>query len=221
MKPIYSDNRGLTIIELITATAITTILIVIVMNFLTNQMAENARQNARSELLLEAQTSLDVINSDIKHSARVDDTNRWEDPYAPDTSDPYSWQPTDEVLILAAPAKDESNDFIYDDPFAYITHKDNYIYFVEDGTLYRRILAGDDENNAATSSCPPGTEDCSDDMTLINNVTDFHVDYLDSYDQEVTPDEARSVRVSISVVDEVYNRDITAEHSVRSVFRNE
>ncbi len=217
------DNQhGLSLIELIVTTAVTGVLIVIVMSFLSNQMVENAIQNARAILLLESQTALDVVNSDIKHAARVDDINRWSDPHAPGApGDPYSWDPGPEVLILATPAKDESNNFLYDDPFAYITHKNNLVYFVEDGTLYRRTLAGDIEGNALATTCPQETPDCPSDTELINNVTDLEVNYFNADDEEVEPDEARSVRVSIVVTDTVYGRDVTEKYSIRSVFRNE
>lgn len=216
----YQD--GLSLIELIVATAITGMLIVVVMTFLSNQMVENAIQNARAILLLESQTALDVVNFDIKHAARVDDINRWSDPNAPSApGDPYSWGPGPEVLVLATPAKDANSDFLYDDPFAYITHKNNLVYFVENGTLYRRTLAGNIEGNALTTTCSPGVSDCPSDTELINNVTGININYFNADDEEVEPDEARSVRVSITVTDTVYGRDVTETYSIRSVFRNE
>lgn len=216
------NQHGLSLIELIVATAITGMLIIIVMSFLSSQMVENAIQNSRAILLLESQTALDVVNSDIKHAARVDDINRWSDPNAPGApGDPYSWIPGPEVLILATPAKDESNNFLYDDPFAYITHKNNLVYFVEDGTLYRRTLAGNIEGNALATTCPQGTSGCPSDTELINNVTSIEVNYYNASEEEVAPDEARSVRVSIVVTDTVYGRDVTETYSIQSVFRNE
>ena len=221
-RSLNEDQSGLTLIEVIVATAVTGILIGIIMNFMTGQMVQNAMQNARAILLLESQTALDIVNSDIKHASRVDDINRWEDPNAPGSpDDPYSWVPGDDVLILATPAKDSNGDFIYDDPFAYITHKDNIVYFVEDGTLYKRTIAGNATENDASTSCPSGGSGCPSDMELINNVVDFHINYYDAYDQDVPPDEARSVNVSITVTDTVYGRDITESYAVRSVFRNE
>lgn len=213
------DQRGFTLLELIIASAVTGILIIVIMSFMTNQIVENAMLNARSAMLREAQIALDIVNSDIRHAASVDDVNRWADAHAPG-ADEYGWEPGEEVLILATPAKDAESGFLYDDPFAYITHKNNLIYFLHEGTLYRRTLAADIENNSARTSCPNATNGCTPDMELINDVSDFTVRYFDANDEEVVPDEARSVAVTIRIERIVYGRDVTAEYTVRSVFRN-
>ncbi|MEX0934255.1 MAG: type II secretion system protein [Candidatus Saccharimonadales bacterium] len=218
------SSSGITLVEIIVATAVTGILIAVIMSFFSDKMVANATASARSRLLMDAQLSLDVINRDIKHSARVDEINRWADAHAPDSpGDDFSWESNAEVLILASPAVDSNNNFIYQDSFAYITYKNNLIYFVENGNLYKRILAAEVEGNAVATTCPEGTSGCPTDTLLASNISDFSVLYYNANDEEVVPadENARSVRVNLSISDTVYSRKIEAEFSIRSVFRNE
>ncbi len=217
-------SRGITLIELIVVTAVTGILIAIILSFFSDKIVANAIASARSKLLMDAQISLEVINQDIKHSARVDEINRWPDSHAPDSpADDYSWVSNGEVLILASPVVDSNNNFIYEDPFAYITHKNNLVYFLDNGNLYKRILAADVEGNAAGTTCPSGTTGCPSDTLLASNVSNFTITYFSFEDEEVSPEDenARSVRVDLSISDRVYSRDLQADFSIRGVFRNE
>lgn len=218
MKHLPSD--GFSLIELIVATAITGTLIIIVTSFLSNQLVENAIQNARTNMTREAQLSLDVVNRDIKHAASVDSNNRWADEYAPDGD--YSWESDNDVLILASPARNLNEEYLYEDPFAYITHKNNLVYFVEAGTLYKRILPADIEDNAISdNTCPKSVSDCEPDIELINHVSDFSIRYYNALDEEVEPEDARSVAVSLTMSTTVYGRSVEADYSIRSVFRND
>ncbi|MEX0748910.1 MAG: type II secretion system protein [Candidatus Saccharimonadales bacterium] len=217
-----SRAGGFTLVELLVATTITGILLAVLMSFLGNQLRANATQNARAELLLDTQLSLDVINRDVKHAAKVDASNRWADEHAPDgPSDPYSWTSDNDVLVLASPALNSENEFLYEDPFAYITHKNNLIYFVTDNVLYKRILPADEAGNAAVLTCPAQISECSDDIMLAENVSNFELVYYDAEDMEVDPENARSVAVTLAVTTNIYGRDVTADYTMRSVFRND
>lgn len=213
---------GVTLIEMMVATAIVSIVAVLTLNFLVDKVIDNQIQSARSDLLREAQQALDTMGSDVRHSANVDDQNRWPDDNAPNgPTDPYSWSSDDKTLILARPASDTNGDFIYQDPFAYITHKDNLVYFVDDQTLYRRTIAADVSGNDATTSCPPGTTGCPSDSILARNVTSHTFQYFDAQDNEVSPTDARSVRVTITLGRSIYNRNLEVTYQTRWVFRNE
>ncbi len=218
-----NNQSGFTLTEMIVAITISAIMIIIVMSFMTNTIVKNSIEMARSDLLQEAQLSIDLISKDIRLSASVDDVNRWPDNNAPDTADSYSWVANDSVLILATAAEDGDHNVIFEDALHYITYKNNNIYYVENNTLYKRTLAAPIIDNLTKTSCPSALADaaCPEDKRLIEGVTSFSLRYLNSLDIEVDPAEARSVEVSISVVKEKYNQQIEADYITRSVFRNE
>ena len=215
-------RKGFTLVELTVATAVVGVLIVLMMTFLTDKLVDNAIKNARSNLQHETRLTLDVINRDIKHSANVDELNRWPDAYAPAPGDDYSWTSDNDTLVLAHPAQDDTQNFVYEDPLTYITYKNDYVYFLDGTTLYKRILAAPVANNRATTTCPPGTAGCPADIVLARNVTDFTLSYYDGNDQAVAPGDARSVGVTLKVLENVFNRPVEVEYSIiRTVFRNE
>jgi prepilin-type N-terminal cleavage/methylation domain-containing protein len=224
LRPLKHSENGFTLIEIMTVTAVTGILLVIIMVFVSNSLVSTTVQSARSDLLREAQQGLDGIGRDIRLSASAEENNRWEDENAPGApTDLLSWESDNDTLILATAAIDTENNVLFQDPLQYITYKNNVIYFVEGGTLFRRTLAADIADNAARTSCPKqyATSSCKADSELMNNVTDFSVRYLSGDDEEVTPPNARSVEISVKLQTTKYGRVLDAEYLTRMVFRNE
>lgn len=224
MKQKHSNQSGFTLIEVITATAVTGILFVVIMLFTSNSLVSTTVQSARSDLLREAQLGLDVVGTDIRLSANAEENNRWEDQHAPSApSDLFSWVSDANTLVLATAAMDNDDDILFDDPLNYVTHKNNSVFFVENNTLYKRTLAADVSGNAAATTCPKNaaTSSCLADRELMNNVVNFEVRYLSGDDEEVDPANARSVEVSVRLETTKYGRTLDAEYKTRMVFRNE
>lgn len=214
--------RGFTLVEIVITTAVVGILAILTLSFLTDIFISNTNKNARSDMLHQAQLSLNLMNKDIRHSANADDQNRWPDDNAPDSTDPYSWRSDDDTLILARPATDSNNDFLYRDPFAYLTYKNNLIYFLDDNTLYRRTLAADVSDNKEETTCPEkDTSGCPKDTQLAENVRTFYVQYFDANNNEVPPSDARSVQATLQLERQIYERTLDVEYQIRAVFRNE
>ncbi len=217
-------QAGLTIVELVVSVTIIATLTLLIMNFLVDKYVENTRANAKADLQLQMQLTLDLINRDVKYSANVDDINRWEDNYAPGSpADNFSWVSDADTLVLAQPVQNSAGEIIYDDPQTYVSYKDNLIYYIGgDNRLYRRTVAAPVGGNAAQTTCPPpGSGGCPTDSRLTENVTIFNLTYYDANDNQVAPDEARSVRLNLKVSKTVFGRDLQIEQSIRTVFRNE
>lgn len=215
--------RGVTLIELVVATAVISVLIVLTMDFLSEQIVQNSIKSARADLQLETQLTLDSINHDVKHSAGVDPQNRWEDDYAPGApTDLFSWSSGSDTLILAKPATDSSNDILFEDPFTYVTYKDNVIYYLDgQSRLRKRILAAPVPGNSQNTTCPDEASGCAVDPVLASNVTQFLVEYFDGNDNPVVADNARSVQITLAMSTIKYNRNISGQSSIRTVFRND
>lgn len=220
------NQHGYTLIELLVATVVTSILLLGIMTFLVNTMVNNSVRNARADLLREAQLSLDVMTKDIRLSANVDENNRWEDQYSPNasTTNGLGWESDADTLILATAAEDDDGNILFQDETHYITEKNNIIYYLEDDTLYKRTLAAEVDGNSSRNTCPEAeaTEDCPADRLAVTDVSELTFRYFDASNQEVSnPVDARSVEVTLSLQRRKFGRDIDVTYTTRTVFRNE
>jgi len=217
------SSHGFSLVELMVATALTGILIIVVMSFMVNSFVQTTIDSARSDLLRESQQALDDIGRNVRLSSSALSHNSIDDAYAPTQGQPRSWASSDSTVILATAATDGSNSIIFSDPLNYISEKNNVIYFVRDGTLYRRTLAADIADNRAVTTCPASAdESCSSrDSILVNNVANFRVTYRDNEDNIVTPESARSVHMEIELKNKKFGQNLESRYTTRVVFRNE
>lgn len=218
-------QAGVTLVELLVATVIISIMGAIMFNFLTNRVVESARSQARGDLQDDVRLSLDVINRDIRLGAYVNENNVIADDNAPGApGDLLSWESDVDTFILASPVQDTNDDVLFEDPPAYITYKDEYIYFVENGTLYKRILANSISGNKRQTTCPDSASgpSCAADIVLARNVADFDIAYYDAQDAEVAVlNEARAVEVALTLERSIFGKTETVTRNVRSVMRNQ
>ncbi|HTE22158.1 MAG TPA: prepilin-type N-terminal cleavage/methylation domain-containing protein [Candidatus Limnocylindria bacterium] len=223
MKKLHAAQQGYSLLEVMVATVITGMLVVLIMNFMITTVVNHTIDSARADLLREAQLTLDNIGREIRLSANADEQNRWEDANAPGApANELSWESDVDTLVLATAAINSSKDILFSDPLHYVSNKNNNIYFVSNGVLYKRILADPVANNVAETTCPPSTADsCQDDRALVDTVLDFTVRYYNNESVEVDPADARSVELTLQLQKERYGRTIDAEFSTRTVFRNE
>jgi prepilin-type N-terminal cleavage/methylation domain-containing protein len=206
------NDQGFTLVELLVTMIVISILSLTLANFIVTWLQAASLSQARTDLLATAQQALDTVTNDIRLSGSADSNNRWPDTYGP--SGQFSWQSSDQVLVLAKAATDSQNNIIFSDPLKYITQKDNEIYFRSGTTLYRRTLASTDANDEATTTCPEAnaTADCPADKVVATGVSNFSVTYYDADGQTVT---------SITIEKMVNSKTIDASYDTRMVFRNE
>lgn len=218
-------QSGYTLVELMIATVVSGIILIGIMTFLVNSLVNNSVRSARADLLREAQLSLDVMVKDIRLSANVDEVNRWEDPNSPnaDSTSGLGWSSDADTLVLATAAEDAARNILFQDATHYITEKNNIIYYVDNGTLYKRTLAAPVTGNAAVTTCPPSLadSDCPADRLSVANVSSLTFRYFDSSDTEVTPANARSVEATLGLRAVKFGREVDVTYSTRTVFRNE
>lgn len=205
--------------ELVVATAVTGVLIIMIMTFTINSFAQISIDSARSDLLREAQISLDTLTQDVRLSSNSYEASNILDPNAPGGT--QHWTGNENTLILATAAQDKEKNILFADALQYTSHKNIKIYFVQDKTLYRRTLAIDVPDNAASTTCPEANNGCPSDSLLAHNVKEFSIKYYDGNGDEVDPDSARSVEAKLVLERRKYNQNIRAEYKTRTVFRNE
>lgn len=217
------NQSGMTIVELTITLILVTAISSLIIGFSVDKIRQSTQQTIKYELLSGAEKGLNIVANDIRLSARADDANRWEDDNAPlAPSNKLSWMSNSTTLVLATAAQDSDKNVIFDDTHNYVSAKNNYIYFLKDGTLYRRLLAAPVTGNAAVTTCPPeaSTSSCPSDKTILNNVTSFSITYYDGSNQAVTPSSARSISLAVTLSVTRYGQDISATYTTRMVFRN-
>lgn len=227
MKKLHKPQHGFTLTEMLIATAVASLMIILIMTFLVNTLRTNSIDTARADLLREAQIALDVLNKDIRLSANADSVNRWQDEYSPqaEATNGYGWTSDSSTIVLATAATSVDGDILFSDATHYITFKNNIVYYLDGDALYRRTLAGeiDGADVAAVTTCPlaAANNDCPADRLLVNNVESFILRYLNGDGDEVDPDHARLIEAELHLATNKYGRDITANYVTRMVFRNE
>lgn len=223
-RPLRATSKGLTLIELLVVVAITGMLFVVLMTFTANAIVSTSTESARASLLQDAQIGLDTIGRDIRLSANAEDNNRWPDNNAPSApGNKFSWESDAHTLVLATAAMKADRTILFEDPLNYVTYKNNSIFFVQNGILYKRTVAANIANNSAQTTCPKAsaTTSCLADRILMNNVKTFTVQYYSGENAEVSPPDARSIKLTVQLETKKYGKTITANYVTRMVFRNE
>lgn len=224
MRQLRLNSSGVTLIELLVTSTLISIISIIMVSFLGNWTAQHAISETRTNLLADAQNALDRITDVVRLSAAADATNRIEDEHAPEAPENvYSWSSGANTLVLASAVENQAGDIVFSDPLNYTSQKNNHIYFVKNGNLYQRILASGDDGNRLKTSCPQefATANCPADRLLAKNVSSFVVKYYNGENEEVTPTDARSIEVSLTLQQQAYKQLISESYNTRMVFRND
>lgn len=217
------DQAGLTIIELSIALVVTALLATIVIGFSVDKLRQSSLQNIRYQLLSNAENGLNTVTNDIRLATSADDNNRWQDANAPGApGNELSWTSDSDTLVLATAAQDSSGNIIFEDTHDYVSAKNNVVYYLNGGSLYRRMLAAPVSGNSATTTCPPSqtTANCPGDKDVLDDVSSFSVQYYDGDNQQVDPAAAHSVQLNVQLMQHKFGQDISVNYTTRMVFRN-
>jgi prepilin-type N-terminal cleavage/methylation domain-containing protein len=216
------SESGFTLPELLVVMIIMGILSLTLANFIVTWLQQSSLSQARANLLTNAELALDTVTNDIKLSGNADQNNRWPDANGPGGNQ-FGWSSGSQVLVLAKAAVDGSGNIIFSDPAKYISQKDNEIYYLSNTTLYRRTLASDSSGDAAVTTCPPAaaTDTCPADETVATGVSSLSFTYYDAGENVVSPADARSVQLAITLSSKVGGQSASASYTTRMVFRNE
>ena len=216
------NQRGLSLTELIISLSIISVLSFAVMSFMLSWTEQHAITETRSALLADVQNAVDQIVDAVRLSSTADSSNRLPDAHAPGGNQ-FGWTSSNNTLILASAVEDTTGNIVFSDPASYTSQKNNQIYFVSNGVLYRRILAASVANNKLKTSCPSSSAStsCPADRVLARNVSNFQVKYFNSENSEVSPSHARSVEISLTLSRRKFSQLIQSVYKTRMVFRND
>jgi Tfp pilus assembly protein PilV len=218
------NSAGFTLVEALVSLVVTTAMVLVITNYMLGGIEQTTLALNRDTLIKETEQSLDLMANDIRLSANADQNNRWADANSPGgTGYQFGWTSECSTLVLATAAQDQSGNIIFSDAKNYITQKNNLVYFVQNGTLYKRTIAAPVSGNSAKTSCPAASASasCPADKALLHNVSSFGITYLDGQNQSVTPTDARSAEVHVVVTKKVFGQPVNADYTTRMVFRND
>lgn len=215
-------QKGFTLVEMLVTLILISILSLTIANFIADWLQTANLAQVRATLLSNAQDAIDNVSEDIRLSGSADAVNRWPDANGPGGNQ-FGWASNSSTLVVGRIATNSDNDVIYTDPAKYISQKDNVVYYVSNKKLYQRIIAADDPNTSAITTCPPAsaTPSCPADRKIAQDVTNFTATYYDANDDVVQPDNARAVQLSITLTETQGGQNVSATYTTRMVFRNE
>src|SRR5665213_789764 len=213
------------------------VVVVAATTYLFNQYGSLVKVDGQLNLQLNAQTILFGLQDDLWYADQFTSTlnTNLVDPYQPlggwsSSSNPAS-------LIISTPALTTNRRDINRQP-VYINEStctppdgngvnsalyNNVIYFVSGTSLYKRTVSAPSGMALCATSyykqtCPAAnvTSSCAADILLSDKLTSFSIVYYDTNNAVITtPEQAESVKVSISLKDKAFGDDITANSSLR------
>lgn len=208
-------------VELMIAVSIATILSTVLLAFTITYVADIFRSRAVAELAVESHSVLLTMVEDIRLAGGIASTNAISDNNAPVggwiTSD------TNNMLVINSPATTSINDIIYDSSTGY-PYRNQYIYFISAGSLYKRVLKNTSATgNTATTTCPQSasSSSCPADKKYTTYIQDITLTFYDS-GNAVTADPTltRSLKVGISMSRKSFGKVITMNNSIQTTLRN-
>lgn len=194
-----SNSSGFTIPELLVVIVVTGVLLSLLFGPLDSLYTANNSGLKSITQINDLKTALNIMRKDISMAIDFRTTNDNSDAFGPDnnylTSDAWSWQgdatvtDTSRVLITRNYATTSTPDdadrmLVLSSIDCSTPLSNNLIYFVKDGTLYRRTLknssipcSGSIAQKTTCASGSSGSGCDGTDIRLLTNVTRFAIDY--------------------------------------------
>ncbi|HIA92081.1 TPA: prepilin-type N-terminal cleavage/methylation domain-containing protein [Candidatus Saccharibacteria bacterium] len=218
-----THQAGFTISELLVALVVTSVVIVAIFQLFTSYFGATLNNGAQVNLTNESQTILRKIVEEIRTGSAIRQQNLVPDSNAPGGN----WQTSesDVVIIIATPTMNADGDFIID-PNTGSPYQTEYVYFVEDTTLFRRTLVpggASSSSPAEETSCPEAVSSpsCPPDQVITSHYAAMNFDFFDQNNDETpSPSLARSLVINITLQRSGFGEPRTAENQIRMTLRN-
>jgi prepilin-type N-terminal cleavage/methylation domain-containing protein len=224
------SQRGYTLLELLLAIAVSSVLILAVSNFTVTSIVGSNHDYNQTLVLTNAKEAVGIVARQIKAARSVQASNTLADANAPGApGNLFSWSGVagnGATLILAVPSRDASNNLIYIDGQHNSLYTDDVIFYLNNTTrrLYKRTIANSSApGNVAITTCPPAlaTPACPADAGVVDDVANLITGYLDSNNASVsTPSGTEAVSYTVTESRSINGRTYTGTYSSIATLRN-
>ena len=219
---IKKRQAGFTITELVIAIAVAGVLAVAIFVATFDYYADVNRAQSATDLALASQSILGQMTHDVRLADAISSTNAITDPNAPvggwQTSNPSN------VIIIESPALDSSRNIIYN-PDTGFPYRNEFVYFVSGGSMYKRVLANTSApGNTAVTTCPASqsSPSCPPDIDFSDHVSSLSFTFYDSSDNTTSnATQARSVLLVVNLGQDVFGHNVALSNQTRITLRNQ
>ena len=221
MSANIKNQSGFTLPELVMSISLIGIISISLLSAITYYFTYVTRNNAMVDMTNDSQNFLRSTAEELRYGAGVRQSNSITDANAPGGG--WNTSNTNFVIVIAMPATDTSDSYIIDtatgDPY-----NNEYVYYKQGTSLYRRKLAHPSATgNSTKTTCPPAsaTSTCPADTALLPYVDDVTFNLFDQ-DNNSTADPllARSVKVNLSMRRDTFGNPLVLANSVQATLRN-
>jgi prepilin-type N-terminal cleavage/methylation domain-containing protein len=223
-------ERGFTLVELTVAIAASTILLLVIGNYVVEAILGANKDYNQTLVLSNAKEAVSVVARQVRLAKSVESANDQPDNNAPGApGNLYSWSGaagSGGTLILSVPAKDSGGNIIYIDSLHNSMYTDNVIYYLDSNThrLYRRYIANASASgDAGVTTCPPSkaTASCPADAVVVDDVANLTTTYLDNNNNTVTnPSGTEAVKYTVTETRTIHNHVYTGSYTTIAALRN-
>jgi prepilin-type N-terminal cleavage/methylation domain-containing protein len=226
----HQDQRGFSLIELLVAISLTSVLLLSVGNFVTDSIRSSNQDYNQTLVFVNTKSAVEIVARAIREARAVQPVNSLPDNYAPGApGDLTSWSGTagnGATLILAVPSRDTSNNLIYADGLHTNLYTDDVIFYLNSSNdrLYKRTIANPNApDNRAKTTCPPAnaTTACPADQVIVEDVANLTTAYLDgSGATTTTPSGTEAVRYTVTESKLIGPRTYSSSYTTTAAMRN-
>lgn len=237
LKHKHDNQKGFTLLEILIALPLASILSLTVATLMFNQYGEVLQGAARSRLRMEGEILLLSLEDELLFSTDFATIKSADlsDAYAPTGGWTSNTNPTDTLIVyetaLTADRRDPDREFVYKQSgscgSSYNIAINNLIYFTSQNTsdtyrtLYRRTLTPQYSTcgvNFKRQTCPATSvvSPCTQaDSQLSDKVVDFQIQYFDNDNVVLAgPTNAELVKVTLTLGEKIYGENITVPTTI-------
>lgn len=220
MISLKSNNKGVTIIELMVAIAMAGFVSISLIAITLYLFGGVIRNQIAAEMATDSHFSLRAIVEDLRLSDGISPSANLTDDNAP--SGGWVTSSDNGTLIVERPATTIDNDIIYNDSTG-DPYLNEFVYHLVDDELRKRHIGNDAATgNETDTTCPPENPEsgCSSDNVYTDYVTDFSFTFYDSNNNEVSPSLAEFIEVSLTMERKIFGKTVSQTNSITVKPRN-
>jgi prepilin-type N-terminal cleavage/methylation domain-containing protein len=223
---------GYTLVEMLVAISMSTLLVLAIGNFATNSVIGSNQDYNKTLVLTNSKEAVNIVARQIRLSKSVLAANTLADDHAPGApGDLFSWSGaagSGTSLILAVPSRDGSGDIIWIDGNHTSVVTDNVIFYLDTASkkLYRRWIVNPTATAAGSTqktTCPPSlaSASCPADADVVDDVANLTTSYLKADGTTTTvPDNTEAVNYTVTETRTINGKAFSGTYSTIATLRN-